>query len=299
MRVTITGATGFIGKALVARLATEGHQLSVLARKRPASLPAASSFHAWDAINDEFPLEALDGAQAVIHLAGEPVGQRWTVGVKRRIRESREQGTRRLVEALSTMSLRPEVLISASAIGYYGNRGDEELTEDSRPGSDFLARTCIEWEKAARLAESLGMRVVTARLGIVLSRDGGALAQMLPPFRAGAGGRIGSGQQWMSWIHLSDLIDLLRLALTETSLRGAVNLTAPNPARNVTFSRELGRALHRPSFLPVPGFALKLLFGEMAGVLLGGQRVIPKQALARGFRFRFPDLSPALADLLS
>jgi uncharacterized protein (TIGR01777 family) len=298
MRITLTGATGFLGKPLLRRLAVEGHSLCILARRRPPDLPAGADFHAWDAMNDEFPEAALRGCQAVIHLAGEPVGQRWSREAKRRIRESRLNGTRRLVEALSTMSHRPEVLVAASAIGYYGARGDETLAEDASPGRGFLPELCVEWERGAKLAESLGVRVVRARIGVVLSPDGGALARMLPPFRLGAGGRAGAGRQWMSWIHRSDAVELLRWAVVTREIRGAINLTAPNPAVNAGFAAALGRALHRPAFLPAPAFALRILFGEMAEVVLGSQRVLPRAALEGGFVFQFPELGPALADLL-
>lgn len=298
MRVTITGATGFLGKALMARYAAEGAELRVLARRPPAGLPAGARFFTWDAIADEFPLAALEEVNAVIHLAGEPVAQRWTSEAKQRIRESRLHGTRRLVEALSTISRRPEVLVSASAVGYYGERGEQALTEDSKPGSGFLADTCAEWERTATVAESLGIRVVTPRIGIVLSPDGGALAQMLPPFRLGAGGRIASGRQWMSWIHRADLAALIAWCIAARQIRGPVNATAPNPVLNMDFTRELAGVLHRPALFPVPAFALRLLFGEMAEVLLGSQRVLPRKAIDANFAFRFGSLAPALADLL-
>ena len=298
MRITITGATGFIGKALIARYAAESAELLVLARKQPAELPAGTRFFAWDAIADEFPLAALEEVNAVIHLAGEPVAQRWSPEAKRRIRESRLHGTRRLVEALSTISRRPEVLVSASAIGYYGSRGDQALAEDAKSGAGFLAETCVEWEKAAALAEALGIRVVTPRIGIVLSPEGGALAQMLPPFRLGAGGKLASGRQWMSWIHRADLVELIRWCAATPQIRGPVNATAPNPAVNTDFTHELAHALHRPALFPVPAFALRVMFGEMAEVLLSSQRVLPRKAIDQNFAFRFAALGPALSDLL-
>jgi uncharacterized protein (TIGR01777 family) len=299
MRVVITGATGFIGKALLQRFQNAAWEITAVARKQPADLPAGARFFPWDALSDEFPAPALDRAAAVIHLAGEPVAQRWNAGVKQRIRDSRVTGTRRLVEALSTQSVRPEVLVSASATGYYGDRADEPLPESAKPGKGFLADVSVEWEKTATLAEALGMRVVLARTGIVLSPQGGALAQMLPPFRLGAGGPLGSGKQWMSWIHLHDEVELLFWAATNTAVRGPLNLTAPNPVTNADFGHELGHAVHRPAVLPVPGIALKLMFGEMAEVLLGSQRVLPQKALSLGFSFRYPELAPALADLLA
>jgi uncharacterized protein (TIGR01777 family) len=298
MRITLTGSTGFIGKELLQRLAAEGHSLAVLARKRPAGLPGGADFFAWDASQEPFPEEALRGSQAVIHLAGEPVAQRWSADAKRRIRDSRLNGTRRLVEALSTMSHRPEVLVSASAIGFYGDRGDETLAEDAMAGKGFLPDLCVEWERAAKLGEALGIRVVHARIGVVLSADGGALARMLPPFRLGAGGPVGNGQQWMSWIHRADVVELLRWAVMTPAVRGPLNLTAPNPAMNADFAAALGRALHRPAMVPVPTLALRILFGEMAEVVLDSQRVLPRAALRGGFVFRFPELGPALTDLL-
>lgn len=276
MKITITGASGFVGRALAGRLVAAGHSVQPLKLRESAAAPAAD---------------------AVIHLAGEPVAQRWTAEAKRRIRASRAEGTRKLVDSLAQLSPRPATLISASAVGIYGSRGDVILTESSAPGSGFLAEVCVEWERAAGIANALGIRVVNVRIGLVLGH-GGALARMLPAFKLGAGGRLGSGEQWMSWIHLDDLTALVEFALSETSLRGPVNATSPNPVTNAEFTRKLAAALHRPAFAAVPAFALKLMFGEMAGVLLDSQRVLPKAAEAAGFRFRYPDLAPALADLL-
>jgi hypothetical protein len=274
MNITITGASGFIGRRLMKSLAKAGHSVRALSR------------HAQ-------PVEC----DVVIHLAGEPVAQRWTAEAKRRIRESRVAGTRNLVEALATLTHRPEVLICASAIGYYGSRGDEILTESSSPGSGFLPEVCVAWEREAQAAEAFGMRVVRVRMGLVLDAGGGALVRMLPPFRMGVGGRLGSGQQWMSWIHLEDLVGLFQFAV-ERQVRGPLNAVAPHPVTNSDFTRELARALRRPALFPVPGFALRLLFGEMAEVLLASQRVTPAAAEAAGFRFRFPQLAPALEGLL-
>jgi uncharacterized protein len=243
------------------------------------------------------PAEALADADAIVHLAGENVAQRWTADARRRILGSRVEGTRRLVEALAGLPRRPAALVCASAIGYYGDCGDAILDETSAPGAGFLPEVCVAWEREALAAEALGRRVARLRIGVVLDRRGGALARMLPPFRMGAGGRLGDGRQWMSWIHLDDLAGLFRFAL-ENNLAGPVNAVAPNPARNADFTRTLAGALHRPAFVPVPGFALRLLFGEMAEVLLGSQRVHPKAAQSAGFRYRFPDLAPALKDLL-
>lgn len=299
MKIAITGATGFIGSHLTRALLNAGHSVRVLGRKRPADLPAAVEFAEWRSTDAEPSPESLAGLDAVIHLAGEPVAQRWTPEVKQRIRASRVDGTRHLVNALSTQSRRPQVLICASAIGIYGSRGDEILTEKSAPGDDFLAAVTMEWEKSALLAEALGIRVVRLRFGVILGRDGGALVKMLLPFRLGVGGRIGSGQQWMSWIHIDDVIGLILFALTDGRVPGALNATAPEPVTNAEFTRELASVLHRPAIFPVPKVALKVLFGEMAGVILGSQRVLPEAAKSAGFKFEYPQLRPALERLLN
>jgi uncharacterized protein (TIGR01777 family) len=243
--------------------------------------------------------ESIDGADAVIHLAGEPVAQRWTAEVKRRIRESRVEGTRKLVHAISGVTRKPAVLVSGSAIGIYGSRGDEILTESSSAGEGFLAGVVREWENAADGAAALGIRVVKIRTGIVLGPEGGTLAKLLPIFRAGAGGRVASGRQWMSWIHADDLADLFALAVEEASVQGVFNGTAPDPVTNSEFTRELGRALHRPAVFPVPLSALRLLYGEMAEVVAGSQRVLPRAAEAAGFQFRYPELRVSLEALLA
>jgi uncharacterized protein (TIGR01777 family) len=299
MNITLTGATGFVGARLTRALLDAGHSIHALGRKQPANLPAAVRFSVWRSGEAEPPSGSLAGADAVIHLAGEPVAQRWTPEIKNRIRGSRVDGTRHLVNALSTESNRPQVLICASAIGIYGSRGDEVLTENSSRGDDFLARLVIDWEQAALLAEALGIRVVRLRFGVILGRDGGALAKMLPPFRYGLGGRLGSGRQWTSWIHIDDVINLILFALATPAVRGAVNATAPEPVTNAEFTKELAAALHRPAIFPVPKFALSLLFGEMAGVLLASQRVIPEAAKNAGFEFEYPQLAPALRRLLA
>lgn len=280
MNIAITGASGFIGRRLSETLSAAGHTVRALS------------------VREQPPAESLEGTDGVIHLAGEPVSQRWTPEVKQRIRDSRVQGTLNLVHALTALSRRPSVLVSASAIGIYGDRGDEVLTESSSPGEGFLAGVCREWEAQADAAQSLGVRVVKIRTGIVLGRGGGALARMLPAFRNFAGGRLGSGRQWMSWIHLEDLVNLMRHAV-EYPLEGVINATAPNPVRNAEFTTELAHALSRPALFPVPEFALKLMFGEMAEILIESQRVLPRAALASGFRFHYPDLGPALRSLLS
>ncbi|HML17583.1 MAG TPA: TIGR01777 family oxidoreductase, partial [Bryobacteraceae bacterium] len=240
--------------------------------------------------------ENFAGLAAVVHLGGEPVAQRWTAAARLRILRSRVDGTRRLVEALKANP--PAVLISASAIGYYGSRGDEILTETSSGANDFLGQVAQEWERAALAAESFGVRVVILRIAMVLGRGGGALAKMLTPFRLGIGGRIGSGKQWMSWIHLDDLAALIAFALEHPTLRGAVNASAPEPVTNAEFTRELARALHRPAIFPVPEAALKLMFGEMSQMILASERVLPEAALRAGFSFRFPRIREALRDLV-
>ncbi len=297
MNITLTGATGFVGSRLLAKLVADGHRVHVLGRRRSPKLPGSVAFSEWSAASEP-PPESLAGADAVIHLAGEPVAQRWTAEAKARIRNSRVEGTRLLVDALARQPRRPAVFVCASAIGIYGSRGDEILTETSTAGQGFLAEVVTDWESAAHAAEPLSIRVVLLRLGVVLGH-GGALAKMLPPFRFGVGGRIGSGRQWMSWIHADDAIALILFALENSALRGPVNATSPQPVTNLEFTHELAAALHRPAIFPVPPVALKLLFGEMAGVLLGSQRVLPKMAEASGFQFRYPELRPALEILTS
>jgi uncharacterized protein (TIGR01777 family) len=299
MNITVTGATGFIGARLVRNLLQAGHSIQALGRKRSAGLPAAARFSEWRSIEAEPPPESIATADAIVHLAGEPVAQRWSPDVKQRIRSSRVDGTRNLVSAVSKQSHRPQVFVCASAIGYYGSRGDEVLTETSAPGRDFLARVVTDWEQAARQAEALGIRVVPLRFGVVLGKDGGAFAKMLPPFRLGLGGRLASGRQWMSWIHVDDVIGLIRFSLDNPAARGPTNATSPCPVTNAEFTRELAATLHRPAIFPVPRFALNLLFGEMAEVILGSQRVIPQAAQSAGFQFQYPELRPALVRLLS
>lgn len=298
MRITLTGATGFIGSRLTERWIGEGHELHVLARRR-GKLPPEVRFWEWaQPTESDPPPESLNGSDAVVNLAGEPVAQRWNEDVKQRIKESRVAGTNRLVKAISTLERKPQVLVSGSAVGYYGSRGDEVLTEESAQGQGFLAEICQQWEAQARQATELGLRVVCLRTGIVLGTESGALPQMLTPFRLGVGGKLGSGKQWMPWIHIDDIVGLFDLALKSERLKGAVNGCAPNPVTNEDFSKELGAALHRPALISVPEFSLKLLFGEMAQVVLASDRALPKAALAAGYQFRFPLLSSALSQLL-
>lgn len=303
MRLAITGGTGFIGQALCERLAGSGHGVTVLTRdvaRARGRLPSQVSPLPWTAADGVSSVltKALEESDAVINLAGEPVAAgRWTTDRKAAMRNSRVGTTTALVAALSQLRRRPTVLVSASAIGYYGPRGDEPLTEEATSGTGFLAELCREWEAAARAAEPLGIRVVLPRIGVVLG-PGGALAHMLPAFRMGLGGPIGHGRQWMSWIHRSDLVQLLSALLTQ-DIHGPVNATAPEPVTNREFSRALGRALHRPAWARVPGLVLRILFGQMAEeLLLTGQRVVPRRAEAMGFRFQYPTLEEALRGIV-
>jgi uncharacterized protein (TIGR01777 family) len=297
VNITISGASGLIGRRLMKVLAADGHNVHVLSRHAGTNLPPGVRLSAWDPVRGEPPAESLSGADAVIHLAGESLAQRWNPEVKQKISASRIEGTRNLVRALAKLTKRPQTLVCASAIGYYGSRGDEVLTESSGPGSDYIAQVCAGWERAAREAETLGMRVVSIRSGLVLDARGGALARMLPPFRMGAGGKLAGGRQWMSWIHIADLAALFLHALLNP-VSGPLNGVSPNPVMNEAFTRALAAALHRPAVFPIPALALKVMFGEMAGLLLASQRVLPKATEAAGFRFQFTDLGAALADLL-
>jgi uncharacterized protein (TIGR01777 family) len=296
MKIAITGATGFIGRAVSRELAQQGHSILALTRRPEAvagGLGPGVEAVKWDAFSPA-PLPPCD---AVVHLAGESVAGRWTPAKKARIRDSRIQGTRALVDGIARMPEKPSVLVSASAVGYYGDRGDEILTESSPPGHDFLAEVCAGWEAEAERAESLSLRVARVRLGIVLGRDGGALPMMALPFRFGLGGRLGSGRQWVSWIHREDAVGLFLHALERAEVSGPVNASAPEPVTNADLTRALAKALRRPAILPVPGFALKLAVGEMAGSLLGGQRALPDAALKSGYTFRYPDLAVALDEI--
>ncbi len=297
MNISISGASGLIGRRLLKLLAKDGHSLTALSRHAGTNLPPGVRLAVWDAAHGEPAADGLRDADAIIHLAGTPVAQRWNAAVKREIRESRVAGTHNLVQGLANLARKPQVLICSSATGYYGSRGDEVLTETSSPGNDFLAEVCVEWEKEALAAESLGIRVVRVRTGIVLDGRGGALQKMLPPFKMGVGGKLGSGANWMSWIHLDDLAAMFQFALANP-ISGAIDGTAPNPVTNADFTKALAAAVHRPAIFPVPTFALRLLFGEMAGILTASQRVLPKAAQSAGFQFRFPELAGALADVL-
>jgi hypothetical protein len=297
MKCVVSGGTGFIGRRLVDSLLHKGHYAGVWSRKPGREKRAAVQSFFWDPLTGDPSEDSINSMDAIIHLAGETIAQRWNPEVKR-IRDSRVLGTRRLVDAIGRVQHKPKVLVSASAIGFYGDRGDEVLTESSSQGRGFLADVCREWEAEASRAADLGLRVVRLRIGFVLGNDGGALAQMAPVFRAFVGGRLGSGKQWMPCIHASDVADMFVHAV-ENEISGVWNATSPNPVTNTEFTREMGKALHRPAVFPVLPFALKLAFGEMGQHMLDSARVIPEAALKAGFSFRYPNLGPALADLLA
>ena len=296
MKILLSGSHGLVGTALIKALEPEGHEIFRLVRHAPASEAEVE----WSPDRYSIALGRLEGFDAVIHLAGESIAEgRWTEEKKRKIRESRVKGTRLLSGALANLTRPPKTLISASAIGYYGNRDDELLTEASAPGNDFLSDVCVEWEKATELAAEKGIRVVNTRFGIILDSRGGALAKMLTPFRMGVGGKIGSGKQWMSWIALDDVVSGIKYALANETLRGPVNFVAPNPATNGEFTETLGKVLSRPTFFPVPAFGARLVFGEMAdALLLSGQRVEPARLKEAGYQFTFSQLEGALRNVL-
>src|SRR5579859_986184 len=298
MHILVTGSTGLIGSALIPALTSEGHRVSCLVRSK-SKLGIRDTY--WDPVAGELYLPGLEGLDAVIHLAGESIaGGRWTAARKARIRDSRVQGTRLLCETLAHLAHPPKVFVSTSAVGYYGDRADEILTEPCPPGSNFLADVCREWESATEPAAQHGIRVVILRLGMVLSLKGGALAKMLTPFRLGVGGVIGSGKQYMSWLAIDDLVRIINHALKTESLHGPTNAVAPNPVTNAEFTKTLGRALRRPTVLPMPAFAARLALGEMADeLLLASARVVPTKLLASGFVFHHPDLESALTDLFA
>lgn len=298
LNIVMTGASGLIGSALRPVLQADGHILIPLPRVSKRAGPPAA--RAWDPEKGAFPSAALEGADAAIHLAGESIAAwRWTAAKKERIRNSRVAGTRQLCEALARLPRPPRVLVAASAIGYYGNRGDEILDEGSAPGSGFFPDLCRDWEAATRPAAEAGIRVVNLRFGVVLSRAGGALPRMLPPFRLGLGGPLGDGRQFMSWIALDDAVGAIRHALRDETLRGPVNAVSPQPVTNREFARALGGILHRPTFFRVPAFVLKGALGEMAGpLLLASARVAPRKLEAAGYTFRFRDLDAALRQAL-
>jgi len=312
MRITVTGATGLIGTRVVERLRARGDEVTVLSRAPDraravlseddaSSVPARGplSAAAWSPEDEAVPAAALAGRDGVVHLAGEPVAQRWSDEAKRRIRSSRELGTRNLVAGIEAADPRPGVLVSASGVGYYGARGDEPVTEADPPGDDFLAGVTEAWEAEAARAQALGVRVVLVRTGVALARDGGALAKMLPPFKLGAGGPVAGGRQYVPWIHVDDVAGVYLAALDDDRWSGPVNAAAPEPVTNRELSKALGRALHRPALAPVPALAVKALYGEMATIVTTGQRAIPARATELGHAFEHTDLDEALRSALS
>ena len=296
MQIAISGASGLVGSALAATLTAGGHGVRRLVRGA-----AAAGDIAWDPQTGSIDAAKLEGADAVVHLAGEGIASgRWNAERKRRIRESRVAGTGLVARTLASLSRRPSVLVCASAVGFYGPRGDEELDEASPSGTSFLSEVCRAWESAADPARVAGIRVVHARFGVVLSARGGALAKMVTPFQLGAGGRLGSGRQWMSWVSIDDVVLAIGHALVTSSVAGPLNVVAPRPVTNAEFTKTLGRVLGRPTIFPMPAFAARLAFGEMADeLLLSGQRVVPRRLLESGYRFRHEDLEPALRHVLA
>jgi uncharacterized protein len=297
MKILVSGSHGLVGKALIKSLTRDGHDVVALVRSVSRSHAAAI---AWDPAGGKIDLTRLEGFDGVVHLAGESIASgRWTTEKKRRIRESRERDTRLLAEGLAQLKQPPRVLASASAIGYYGDRAAELLTEESAPGTDFLAEVCVAWEKATVAAAEKGIRVVNLRFGVILSATGGALAKMLPPFRMGVGGRVGDGKQFMSWITLLDAVRAIRFALEHEELHGPVNVVSPEPVTNAEFTKTLGRALSRPTLFPIPAFGLRLVFGETAdAILLASQRVEPMRLHEAGFEFKSSELKVALLSVL-
>jgi len=297
MRILISGSNGLVGSALIKLLKRERHDIFRLVRHPPRERSEIE----WNPDRYILAPEPLEGFDAVVHLAGESIAEgRWTDEKKFRIQDSRVKGTRLLSNALAGLSNPPQTLISASAVGYYGNRGDAILTETSKRGDDFLAKVCVEWEQTTALASQKGIRVVNTRFGIILAGDGGALTKMLPPFRMGVGGKIGSGKQWMSWIALDDVVGALKFALTDETLSGPVNFVSPNPVTNAEFTKTLGSVLSRPTIFPIPAFGVRLVFGEMAdALLLSSQRVEPTRLLESSYPFQYPELHGALAHVLA
>lgn len=300
MRILISGSSGLVGSALAGKLRSESHTVCPLVRPDSAPRATADAAARWDPVAGHFDSAAAEGADAVVHLAGASIASgRWNAARKRLLYTSRVDATRHLVAELSKLSLPPRVFLAASAIGYYGDRGEEELTEVSAPGNDFLAALARDWEAESARAAEFGARVALFRFGIILARDGGALPRMLLPFRLGVGGRLGAGRQWMSWIALADVVGALSFAIHNAGMSGVFNTVSPTPVRNTDFTRVLARVLRRPAILPVPAPALRLLLGELAdALLLGSQRVVPQKLQAVGFPFCHEELAPALREIL-
>jgi uncharacterized protein (TIGR01777 family) len=300
MRIVITGGTGLIGSAVAHEMGGAGHEVVILSRdlSKVKKLPPSTRAVQWDGKTGAGWSSLLDGDTAIVHLAGESIAAgRWTESRKRRIRDSRVESGRAVLEAIRQAKEKPKALLQGSAVGFYGPHGDEVITEGHPPGSDFLADVCVDWEASTAEAEGLGVRRALLRTGIVLSPDGGALPKMSLPFKLGAGGPLGGGRQWLPWIHLADEVGAIRFLLERDDARGPFNLTAPQPLTNRDFGRALGKALHRPSLAPAPGFALRLVLGEMADMLLNGQRAVPQRLLEMGYVFRFPEALQALRNL--
>jgi len=301
MRIVITGGSGLIGRAVARDLGSAGYEVVLLTRdtSKAGPLPPNTRAVRWDGKSPEGWGKLLDEETGILHLAGDPIAEgRWTEEKKRRIRDSRVQTGQAVLEAVRQAKSRPKLLLQGSAVGYYGDGGDQVLTESSPPGDDFLARVCVEWEASTAEVSSLGVRRPVLRTGIVLSQEGGALPKMALPFRLMAGGPLGGGRQWLPWIHIADEVGAIRFLVEHGTADGPFNLTAPNPLTNRDFSRALGRALSRPSFAPAPGFALRFLLGEMADALLHGQRAVPRRLLELGYEFRYPEAEGALKSLL-
>ena len=300
-RIVIAGGTGMIGRALAKLLAASGSEVVVLVRRpgRTLDLPAGVRQEAWDGVKVESWAKTLEGAKAVVNLAGENLaGGRWTSQRKQLLWDSRINATTALVQAVEAATARPSVFVQGSAVGYYGPHGIEDLTESTPPGHDFLAQLCVEWEDRTRPLETLGVRRVIIRTGVVLSREEGALPRLLMPFRFFVGGPLGNGRQYFPWIHLQDEVDAIRFLIDDPGASGAFNLSAPNPLTNAEFSQVVGKVIGRPAMLPAPAFALRAALGEMATVLLDGQRAVPRHLLERGYRFQFPEAEPALRKIL-
>jgi uncharacterized protein (TIGR01777 family) len=301
MRVLVTGASGFLGSAVCDALLARGDEIVGLTRdpQRARQGNPTVTWHAWSPAAERPPASALEGVDGVVNLVGEPIGQRWTEAAKQRIRDSRERATKNLVDAISATEPRPKTLVSQSAVGYYGDRGEAVVDESTGPGSTFDADVCVAWETAAREAEKVGVRVAVVRSGLVLDPEHGLLKQLLLPFKLGVGGPLAGGGQYMPWIHVDDEVRLLLWALDTDGASGTYNATAPNPVTNREFSKALGRVLGRPAVIPLPKLALKARFGgELGEVAAGGQRTIPRRAMDAGFEFRHPELEPALSELL-
>jgi hypothetical protein len=300
MKILITGGTGFVGTQLTSRLIQDGHEVTILTRSlkgAKGSSPGISYLEGDPTRNGPWQ-ESIKNHDAAINLAGASIFSKWTEEHKKAIRESRVSTTRNIVEGIVSRPERPFILFSTSAVGYYGFCGDEELVEDSPPGNDFLARIAKEWEGEALKAREKGARVVITRFGIVMGEKGGALSQMIPLFEKYVGGPIGSGKQWFSWVHIKDLAEAFAFLLKHPEISGPVNVCSPNPVRNKDLAKALGKALHKPSFLPAPGFMVKLVLGEFGSVILEGQRVIPKRLLENGFVFQYPDIHKALQGIV-